>query len=71
MSARYYSTQRPVGIGGYPKSAPVKQVVNFNGRKHCPEIGRLAWGYIEYETPIPEKDAEDYELVRMEGGNDE
>ena len=55
---RYYSTQRPITPGSYPKS-PFKEVlniVNFDSRTYCEEIGQKAWGYIEYKMmPIPEK----------------
>lgn len=43
---RYYSTQRPVGPGTYPKPQgnAVKEVFNFDGKTYCKEIGREAWG---------------------------
>lgn len=62
---KYYSTQRPVAPGGYPKPQenPIKTICNFDSREHCPDIGRRAWGYIEYEQPLPPGLGEDYELV--------
>lgn len=60
---RYYSTQRPVMPGSYPKSANVENIVNFDEKKFCEEIGRSAWGYIEYSEKLPEHDAEAYELT--------
>lgn len=62
---KYYSTQRPVVPGGYPKPQdnPIKMICNFDSREHCPEIGRRAWGYIEYERSLPVELAEEYELI--------
>lgn len=71
MTTRYYSTQRPVGIGTFPKSQTVERIENFERRTYCPEIGREAWGFIEYAEPLTEKEAADYELTRMEGRHGE
>ena len=51
---RYYSTQRPIMPGSYPKPAgnPVVEIRNFDARVFCGEIGREAWGYIEYEQAL-------------------
>ena len=60
---RYYSTQRPITPGSYPKSPfnDVLQVVNFEARTYCKEIEREAWGYIEYKYPLhPEDVADDF-----------
>ncbi len=68
MSYRYYSTQRPVEIGTFPKpqSNKVLAIENFDGRTFCERIGREAWDYIEYEEPLDSKQVRDYEL-REEG----
>lgn len=60
---RYYSTQRPVMPGSYPKTAPVKEIRNFDRRTYCQEIGRPAWGWIDYEGALDPKTAASYELV--------
>lgn len=60
---RYYSTQRPVLPGGYPKKASVEEIHNFDTKIFCEEIGREAWGYIEYQEPLTNEEAEAYELV--------
>lgn len=60
---RYYSTMRPVMPGGFPKRQEVMEIRNFDNREYVEEIGRDAWGYIEYAEPITEKEAEEYELV--------
>ncbi len=63
---RYYSAQRPVGPGTFPDIADNKPVniVNFEEREFQPNIDRAAWGYLEFEHPLTEKQAEDYELVK-------
>lgn len=65
MSYRYYSTQRPVAPGGYPKpqGKATCNIVNFQSRVYVPEIGRQAWGYIEYREPLTQGEAEGYELT--------
>lgn len=61
---RYYSTQRPLGPGTYPRQDGTESITNFFGGKiFCEEIGREAWGFIEYEEPIGQKEARDYELT--------
>lgn len=62
---KYYSTQRPVGPGTYFQTPfhKVLEVVNFDERTYCEEIGRMAWGYLIYDHPISPEDAADYELV--------
>lgn len=64
MAYRYYSTRRPVMVGGIPSTEGVTNIVNFeSGRLYCREIEDRAWGYIEYATPLDQKQASDYELV--------
>ena len=62
---RYYSLHRPIGPGTYPKAdhLPVEEIHNFGERVFCPEIGRMAWGYIDYAGKLPELIANKYELV--------
>ena len=53
---KYYSTQRPVDIGTFPKTenGPV-EIVNFDQRESV-ENGRFqAWGYLLYHAPLTEK----------------
>ncbi len=63
---RYYSTQRPVDLGTFPKPAdnPVVEVHNYEADSRVPvENGMIqAWGYVEYQKPLTEKEAADYEL---------
>ena len=60
---RYYSTQRPVAPGTFPKENgnPV-DIKNYDERIDIPTEGLKAWGYVEYEKPLTEKQASDYEL---------
>lgn len=60
---KYYSTQRPVMPGGFPKSAEVEKIENFDTKVFCEEIGREAWGFIEYREPLTKEEAADYELT--------
>ena len=61
---RYYSTQRPVMPGSYPNRDGVEKIHNFDTKTFCEEIGREAWGYIDYREPRTKEQAEAYELPR-------
>ena len=61
---RYYSTQRPVDIGTFPKpagNAPV-EIHNYDNRQLVEGGTMQAWGWLEYAKPLTEKEAGDYEL---------
>ena len=63
---RYYSTQRPVDIGTFPKpegNKPV-EIYNYETDKRIPVEGASmeAWGYLEYRKPLTAKEMSDYEL---------
>lgn len=60
---RYYSTQRPVMPGGFPKKAAVEKIENFDTKTFCEEIGREAWGFVEYQEPLATEEADAYELT--------
>ncbi len=60
---KYYSTQRPVMPGGILKSREAVKIENFDTRKFCEEIGRDAWGYIEYPEALTKEEVDAYELV--------
>ena len=61
---RYYSTQRPVDIGTFPKPPdnPVVEIVNYDRRIPVENKPFRAWGYIEYQKPLTDQQADDYEL---------
>ena len=61
---RYYSTQRPVDLGTFPKppgNAPV-EIINFDERRMVEGGTIRAWGELAYLKPLTEKRMEDYEL---------
>lgn len=62
---KYYSTQRPITPGSFPKPEgnAVVEIVNFDSPAECKEIGRKAWGCIEYERPLSEDEASRWELT--------
>lgn len=62
---KYYSTQRPVMPGTFPKPEgnKVLNIANFDDKTYCAEIGREAWGFIEYERPLDPKQEASYELT--------
>jgi len=62
---KYYSTQRPVAPGSFPKPQDnaILKIVNFDSRAYCDELGREAWGYIEYECPLSDDEARSWELT--------
>ena len=60
----YYSIYRPIGPGTIPSIPKPVNIENFDRREFVEAIGRSAWGYVEYEEPLDEKTAADYELVK-------
>ena len=61
---KYYSTQRPVDIGTFPKppyNMP-DEIFNYDQRIPVENGSFLAWGYLTYTRPLTEKQASDYEL---------
>lgn len=61
---KYYSTQRPVDIGTFPKpkgNAP-DEIVNYDQRIPVEGGAFLAWGHLTYTKPLAEQEAADYEL---------
>jgi len=68
---KYYSTQRPVDIGTFPKTenGPL-YLVNFDKRESVEQGRFLAWGYLVYDAPLSEKHMADYELRAAPGNPD-
>ena len=62
---KYYSTQRPVSIGTFPKTAdnPPIRFENYNGCTWVECNTRLAWGELIYAKPLSDKELHDYELM--------
>lgn len=64
---RYYSINRPVSIGTYPKNGNLDRFENYeSGLKYIDEINREAWGELIYNHPLTEKEIDNYELVQTE-----
>ena len=59
---RYYSTQRPVAPGTFPKKAGCI-VHNFETIQRVPELSAEAWGYIDYPEPLTIQEAVSYALL--------
>ena len=59
---KYYSLERPVSLGTYPKKSNSINIVNYDTKQLIDDIGRLAWGYIEYKEPLTKNDCYEYEL---------
>ena len=59
----YFSTQRPVDIGTFPKTpnGPLS-FVNFDERLTVENGAFRAWGVLTYSAPLSEKQINDYEL---------
>jgi len=62
MAHRYFSVLRPVGIGTFPKDGMCR-FQNFDHRTTVIEIGREAWGYLDYDRKLTDKEADNYDLV--------
>ena len=61
---KYYSTQRPVSIGTFPKDhfkAPIR-LQNYDGRLPVEGGAFRAWGEVVYDTPLTEGELRSYEL---------
>lgn len=64
---RYYSTQRPVMPGSYPKhvgNEPV-EIVNYDNRQAVEDGKMQAWGHLEYALPLSPRERDDYELKAL------
>jgi tRNA G10 N-methylase Trm11 len=66
---KYYLTQRPPSMGTHPKGTT--KVVAFDQRQFVDEIGREAWGYVEYDKELSDKDIDDYELMGVKPQKEE
>lgn len=61
---RYYSTQRPVDIGTYPKEPdnPMVGFLNYDGRTSVEHGAYRAWGELIYRAPLTAEQLFEYEL---------
>lgn len=62
---RSYAIHRPIGPFTWPSEHrdKVLELVNFDSLKFVPEIGRNAFGYIDWADGVPMEDLNRYELV--------
>lgn len=68
----YYSTQRPVGIGTFPRekdNLPVG-VLNYGERRPVEGGAFRAWGELIYEKPLTDQEVAAYELRPAQGNPD-
>lgn len=63
---RYWSILRPISLGTYPETNKVMTIDNYDERIYVKEIGREAWGHIDYTEPLADDMAKAYNLVREE-----
>ena len=64
---KYYSTQRPVDIGTFPKpprNAP-DEIVNYDQRVPVENGSFLAWGHLTYTRPLTKRQASDLSLIHI------
>ena len=60
---RYWSTQRPIGPGTFPKTDKKPVAIENYDSRMVVEGGRTqAWGYLEFEKPLEAQQIRDYEL---------
>ena len=65
---KYYSTQRPIVPGSFPKPKgnKVNEIFNYDDKTYCKDIGREAWGHIDYKKPLDAKDVNASEITNGE-----
>jgi len=59
---KYFSTQRPIVPGSYPKRIEPIFIVNFDDKKVMD--GVECWGYLVYGEPLTEKERSGFELTK-------
>lgn len=60
---RYYCIMRPAAPGTVPRPSEVVNFKHFSERRYVAEIDRMAWGWVEYETPLTPMEISEYELI--------
>lgn len=58
---RYFSTQRPVAPGTYPKKSGC-EISNYPQKFYIDGTGFSAWGHIDYDEPLTDAEVAQYEL---------
>lgn len=59
----YYCIMRPAAPGTVPRPSEVVNFKHFSERRYVAEIDRMAWGWVEYETPLTPMEISEYELI--------
>lgn len=61
---KYYSTQRPIDLGTFPKPPDNRpmELTNYDERRPVEGGAFRAWGELIYEKPLTEQEAAAYEL---------
>ena len=59
---KYYSTQRLVDIGTYPRDLVPVEIVNYDGKIPVEDGAFSAWGHLVFHEPLQPADLMDYEL---------
>ena len=58
---RYYCIMRPPAPGAIPKGTCF--TCEYTERRYIPEIDRMAWGWVKYDTPLTLAEVYEYELI--------
>ncbi len=61
---RYYLRMRPPMPGAVPNGREVVDSEDFGDRTLVPHIG-MAWGWVEYESPLTQEQIDGYELAEQ------
>lgn len=61
---RYYSPERPIAPGTFPKSAEPCEVVNFEKRQFVEKLGCWCYGYISTDKVLTKEEMYEYELIK-------
>lgn len=61
MKYRYFSTERPVAPGTFPKK-PGCEISNYPQKFYIDGMGFSAWGHIDYDEPLTDEEISQYEL---------
>ncbi len=62
---RYYSTERELNVGNYPKENLIR-VVRFDDKSNVKYTKNQAWGYVEYCSPLTGQQRGDFRLTSEE-----
>lgn len=58
---KYYCVMRPPAPGAIPYGP--RYTCEFTERRYIPEIERMAWGWLGYDSPLSMTEVAEYELI--------